>query len=50
MNCKFENLKKRFQTLVRPDKIMLGDEDKIEDGVIVTSSESLYAKYKNLIN
>jgi glycosyltransferase involved in cell wall biosynthesis len=47
---KFENLKKRFQTLVRPDKIMLGDEDKIEDGVIVTSSESLYAKYKNLIN
>lgn len=47
---KFENLKAKFQTLVKPKKIVLADEDKVEDGCIFTTNSSLIEKYKCIIN
>jgi glycosyltransferase involved in cell wall biosynthesis len=38
-------LKKKYYALINPQFIILSDDDRIEDGCIVTSSAKLYAKY-----
>lgn len=41
----FKNLKNLYLSLVKPRKVLLGDEDKITEEYLMTRSESLYKKY-----
>ncbi|GAB4187837.1 MAG: hypothetical protein Tsb0015_07050 [Simkaniaceae bacterium] len=43
-----EKLKNKYLNLVKPKKIILGDKNEITDEYLMTSSETLYKKYKNL--
>lgn len=44
----FKNLKNRYLNLVKPKKILLGNENKITEEYLMTTSEVLYNKYKKL--
>lgn len=44
----YKNLHTYYKTLVKPQKVVFGQENKIDDGTLITSSESLYKKYKKL--
>ncbi|MES2345818.1 MAG: glycosyltransferase [Chlamydiota bacterium] len=44
----FKNLKNRYINLVKPKKVILGEKDEITDEYLMTTSKTLYNKYKNL--
>ncbi len=44
----YTNLKGLYLSLIKPKKVILGDEDKITEEYLMTTSESLYNKYKKL--
>ena len=48
MQYDFSNLKDQYQTLVKPERIVLGSENKIEGYSLVTNSKVLYNKYREL--
>lgn len=43
-----KNLKKYYETLVEPAEIILGEKNEIYENYLVTNSEQLYLKYKNI--
>lgn len=45
----FENLKDYYISLVKPKRVILGDEDKIGPDFLMTTSKELYEKYRKLI-
>lgn len=45
----FKNLKKRYITLVKPKRILLGDKNSIDDDCLTTTSTELYEKYGRLV-
>ncbi len=45
----FEALKPLYLTLIKPSKVVLGKENRLEPGCLTTDSEALYKKYQNLI-
>ncbi len=45
----WENLKKKFHNLIKPNKVILGSEDHITDESLTTKSEKLYNKYCQLL-
>lgn len=49
-NCKNEKLRGLYRTLIRPKEIVLGNANKIEQGVIMTNSSLLKEKYLQVIN
>lgn len=44
----FKNLKKIYLNLIKPKNVILGDENKITEEYLMTTSQSLYDKYKKL--
>ncbi len=46
----WENLKQRFMNFVKPKKVLLGEEDRVTDEYLMTTSEELYKKYQQVIN
>lgn len=42
----FSNLKKRYKTIVKPKKVILGDKNIIEENFLMTNSEQLFSKYQ----
>jgi glycosyltransferase involved in cell wall biosynthesis len=46
----FSSLKPLYLSLIKPEKVVLGTENKIEPGCLTTTSESLYRKYLSVIN
>ncbi len=46
----FQELHGLYKTLVKPDKIKLGSENKITDECLIIAEKKLYEKYKNLTN
>lgn len=46
----FSALKPLYLSLVKPKKVILGTENKLEPGCLTTTSESLYKKYLAIIN
>ncbi len=44
----FENFQEKYLSLVKPKKIILGKENKIENNYIMTSSKALYEKYLSI--
>lgn len=44
-----EALAKKYKTLIFPKKVMLGSENKLSEGCLVTDSVELYEKYQKLI-
>jgi glycosyltransferase involved in cell wall biosynthesis len=47
--CTFESLKPLYLALLKPSKVVLGKENKLEPGCLTTDSEALYHKYQKLI-
>lgn len=45
----WKNVKARFLNLIKPKEVRLGDENKVTDAFIMTSSGTLYNKYIQLI-
>ena len=43
-----EHLQKLYKTLVAPKKVLLGNENRIEEDCLITSSQALYEKYQKL--
>lgn len=48
-DCANSKLRKMYQTLIKPTNVVLGDENRIEEGTIFTNSANLYRKYKSVI-
>jgi glycosyltransferase involved in cell wall biosynthesis len=48
-DCENPNLRSQYLTLVKPKKVVLGNENKIEDDTLITNSIELYQKYIELI-
>lgn len=48
--CAFSGLKAKYLSLIKPQKVMLGSGNKLEDDALITNSEKLYSKYQRLIN
>lgn len=46
----WQNIKKKYLTLFKPEKIILGSYNQINEKCIITNSKDLYNKYLNLIN
>jgi glycosyltransferase involved in cell wall biosynthesis len=46
---RYESLRALYETIVLPKKVVLGDCDRIEEGVIYTTSEFLKKKYESII-
>lgn len=46
----FEELKPLYLTLVKPKKVVLGKENKLEAGCLTTNSKDLYEKYLSIIS
>lgn len=46
---RWENLKYKYINLIKPNEIILGDKDIITDEYLMTSSHSLYKKYKEKV-
>jgi glycosyltransferase involved in cell wall biosynthesis len=49
-NCEYKNLKNFYVNLVKPKTVILGDEDKITENYLMTTSKELYQKYTKIIN
>jgi len=47
-NYQYENLKSLYRSLIKPKKVILGNEDKISEEGLVTSSKELYEKYQKI--
>lgn len=45
---RFQSLKPLFLALIKPEKVVLGKENKLEPGILTTDSEELYNKYLSL--
>lgn len=43
-----DNLQKKYINIVQPKKIIYGDKNIVTDELLITNSEKLYIKYKNL--
>lgn len=43
------SLQKKYLTIVKPKKVVLGKENKIEDNVLITDSKALYNKYRKIV-
>lgn len=41
----YKNLKAEYLTLIKPQKVILANENKIEKGILTTNSKTLYKKY-----
>lgn len=48
-DCENPNLQMQYLTLVKPKKVLLGSENKIENGTLTTNSQELYQKYFQII-
>lgn len=48
-DCKDETLRRKYTTLVKPIKVMMGEFNEVREGVIVTNSKPLYEKYVKII-
>ncbi len=46
----WKNLKQKFMNLIKPTKIVLGEENRVTDDYFMTTSPMLYKKYAQLIN
>lgn len=46
----FESLKPLYLSLIKPSKVVLGKENKLEPGCVTTDSEALYKKYLIIAN
>lgn len=44
----YEKLKPLYCSLLKPKKVILGEENSIKEGVLTTNSKTLYRKYKTL--
>jgi len=44
----FSNLKSLYKTIIQPEKIHLGDCNRIEEDCLITSSQALYDKYNRI--
>jgi glycosyltransferase involved in cell wall biosynthesis len=49
-DCESPKLQALYRTLVKPKKVILGKENTIKDGILVTNSEQLYHKYLQIID
>ena len=49
MQYHYPNLHIFYKTLVKPQKIVLGNQNSIKKGVLTTTSETLYKKYKKIL-
>ena len=45
-----QSLKMTYQNLVKPKKVVLGDQNKVTDEFLMTDSKLLYKKYKKLLS
>lgn len=45
-----QSLKKKYQNLVLPSLVILGDKDELTDDYLMTASKTLFARYKILCN
>ncbi len=45
----WKNRKAKFLNVIKPKEVILGDENKLTDDFLMTTSKKLYAKYKKLI-
>lgn len=46
----WKNLRNKFLSLIKPKKVLLGEENTIADDFLMTTSPSLYKKYSEMIN
>lgn len=46
----YKQMKKKYITLLKPKKVILGEYNIIEDEYLMTNSPALYAKYQKVIN
>lgn len=47
-HCENPELQSQYLTLIKPKEIVLGNENTIQDGTIITNSQNLYLKYKKI--
>lgn len=46
----YSNLQAKYLTLVKPHKVVLGEENRITDDCLITNNKSLYQKYLSIIS
>ena len=46
----WKNVKTRFLNFIKPKKVLLGEENKVTDDYLMTSSKKLHAQYTQLVN
>lgn len=44
----YEKLRPLYKSLIKPKKIVLGEENRIEENILITNSKALYTKYKTI--